>query len=83
MDAADGSGKPVIVEFQNTFMEIDRFPGMESMREVIKAFLFEEYRFFVVKREFSEVSNWNCVDYYKKATKPRYIRIKSGRYTKA
>ena len=37
LDAADGSGRPVIVEFQNTFMDIDSFPGMTSMRDVIKA----------------------------------------------
>jgi len=37
LDAADGSGKPVIVEFQSTFMDIDSFPGMGSMRDVINA----------------------------------------------
>ena len=37
LDAADGSGKPVIIEFQNTRMQIDDFPGMESMKDVISA----------------------------------------------
>lgn len=37
LDAADGSGKPVIVEFETRDMLIDDFPGMASMREVIAA----------------------------------------------
>lgn len=37
LDAADGSGRPVIVEFETRDMQIDDFPGMESMREVIAA----------------------------------------------
>ena len=37
LDAADGSGRPVIVEFESTFMDIDSFPGMKSMRDVINA----------------------------------------------
>lgn len=37
LDAANGSGDPVIVEFENTFMEINNFPGMDSMRDVIAA----------------------------------------------
>jgi len=37
LDAADGSGKPVVVEFETSRMNIDDFPGMSSMREVIKA----------------------------------------------
>lgn len=35
LDAADGNGKPVRVEFHQTFMEINKFPGMESMRKTI------------------------------------------------
>lgn len=37
LDAADGSGKPVIVEFKSEKMSMDAFPGMDSMRDVIKA----------------------------------------------
>lgn len=37
LDAADGSGKPVIVEFESYYISMDSFPGMKSMREVIKA----------------------------------------------
>lgn len=37
LDAADGSGKPVIVEFQTSTMRIDDFPGMKYMRKVIDA----------------------------------------------
>lgn len=37
LDAADKSGKPVVVEFEKTFMKISEFPGMDSMKEVIKA----------------------------------------------
>lgn len=35
LDAADGSGKPVRVEFHKDFVEIDKFPGMEDMKKVI------------------------------------------------
>lgn len=35
LDAADGSGKPVIVEFDMQKMKIDSFPGMRSMKFVI------------------------------------------------
>ena len=31
LDAADGSGKPVIVEFEDSYVDIDSFPGMQSM----------------------------------------------------
>lgn len=37
LDAADGSGKPVIVEIKSYLMPIDDFPGMTEMRGVIKA----------------------------------------------
>ncbi len=37
LDAADGSGKPVIVEFQTSFIDIASFPGMKSMKDVISA----------------------------------------------
>jgi hypothetical protein len=37
LDAADGSGKPVIVEFQRTFMEISKFPGMDQMKQIIES----------------------------------------------
>ena len=35
LDAADGSGRPVIVEFQNKFIPLEDFPGMDSMKDVI------------------------------------------------
>lgn len=35
LDAADGSGKPVRVEFHKYFMPINEFPGMDDMRKVI------------------------------------------------
>ena len=35
LDASDGSGQPVIVEFENTYMNIDDFPGMIGMRDII------------------------------------------------
>ncbi len=41
LDAADGSGRPVKVEFQDTYMEVDKFPGMNSMKKTIK--LCEEF----------------------------------------
>lgn len=37
LDAADGSGKPVRVEFERTFMEIQKFPGMDQMRTILEA----------------------------------------------
>jgi len=37
LDAADGSGKPVRVEFHRDFMEIRKFPGMDQMRKIIQA----------------------------------------------
>ena len=37
LDAADGSGKPVRVEFHNTFMEKKAFPGMDQMKKVLDA----------------------------------------------
>lgn len=37
LDAADGSGNPVVVEFQPQFIDIESFPGMASMRDVIDA----------------------------------------------
>ena len=37
LDASDGSGKPVIVEFESKFMDIDGFPGMSELREIINA----------------------------------------------
>ena len=37
LDAADGSGKPVVVEFQKYYMNISDFPGMDSMNDVISA----------------------------------------------
>lgn len=36
LDAADGSGKPVRVEFHNEFLEVSSFPGMADMKNVIK-----------------------------------------------
>ena len=35
LDAADGTGRTVRVEFHKRFMEIDKFPGMNSMKETI------------------------------------------------
>ena len=35
LDAADGSGKPVRVEFHQTYMEMDKFPGMGQMEKII------------------------------------------------
>lgn len=37
LDAADGSGKPVIVEFAKTYMPIDNFPGMAELKDIITA----------------------------------------------
>ena len=37
LDAADGSGEPVRVEFHQTFMEMDRFPGMDQMKAIIES----------------------------------------------
>ena len=37
LDAADGSGKPVRVEFHRDYMEIRRFPGMDQMQKIIQA----------------------------------------------
>ena len=37
LDATDGSGKPVIVEFKNEFIRLSDFPGMDSMKQVINA----------------------------------------------
>jgi hypothetical protein len=37
LDAADGSGKPVRVEFHNSFMEMNKFPGMDQMKKIIDA----------------------------------------------
>ena len=39
LDAADGSGKPVLVEFQRSFIPISDFPGMEEMKKIIRACL--------------------------------------------
>lgn len=36
LDASDGSGRPVRVEFHKEFLEINSFPGMEDMRSVIE-----------------------------------------------
>ncbi|MBQ3783402.1 MAG: hypothetical protein II838_08175 [Lachnospiraceae bacterium] len=36
LDAANGSGKPVRVEFHNEELVVNRFPGMEDMKRVIK-----------------------------------------------
>ncbi|MDU7240420.1 hypothetical protein [Clostridium sp.] len=35
LDAADGTGRPVRVEFHKAFMKIDKFPGMDSLKDVI------------------------------------------------
>jgi len=37
LDAADGSGRPVRVEFHNTFMEKKDFPGMDQMKKILDA----------------------------------------------
>lgn len=37
LDAADGSGKPVRVEFHKHLMEINSFPGMIQLRSIIDA----------------------------------------------
>ena len=37
LDAADGSGKPVRVEFQKSFIEMSNFPGMSQMKDIIQA----------------------------------------------
>lgn len=35
LDAADGSGKPVRVEFHKCFMEMSKFPGMNQMKTIL------------------------------------------------
>ena len=37
LDAAEGSGKPVRVEFHKTFMEMSKFPGMDQMKIILDA----------------------------------------------
>lgn len=37
LDASDGSGRPVRVEFQKSFMEMNLFPGMKQMKAIINA----------------------------------------------
>lgn len=37
LDAADGSGRPVRVEFHREFMEISKFPGMDQLRRILQA----------------------------------------------
>lgn len=37
LDASDGSGKPVRIEFHKTFMDINRFPGMSEMAAILDA----------------------------------------------
>lgn len=37
LDAADGSGNPVRVEFDESFMEMDKFPGMSQMKHILDA----------------------------------------------
>lgn len=37
LDASDGSGRPVRVEFHETFMEMSKFPGMNQMRKILDA----------------------------------------------
>jgi len=37
LDAADGSGRPVRVEFKQTFMEIAKFPGMAQMQDILES----------------------------------------------
>jgi hypothetical protein len=37
LDAADGSGKPVRVEFHQSYMEISKFPGMNQMKKIIES----------------------------------------------
>ena len=37
LDASDGSGRPVRVEFHVSFMDMNTFSGMEQMRKVIEA----------------------------------------------
>lgn len=37
LDAADGSGNPVRVEFHESFMEMDKFPGMSQMKHILDA----------------------------------------------
>lgn len=37
LDAADGSGNPVRVEFHKSFMEMDKFPGMSQMKNILDA----------------------------------------------
>ena len=35
LDAADNSGKPVIIEFEKSYMPISDFPGMDGLKKVI------------------------------------------------
>lgn len=37
LDAADGSGQPVRVEFHKSFMEMSKFPGMDQMKKILEA----------------------------------------------
>lgn len=37
LDAADGSGRPVRVEFHKSFMEMSEFPGMDEMKIILEA----------------------------------------------
>ena len=37
LDASDGSGKPVRVEFHQSFMEMKDFPGMDQMKKILDA----------------------------------------------
>lgn len=37
LDAADGSGRAVRVEFHRDFIDIKRFPGMNQMQKIIQA----------------------------------------------
>ena len=37
LDAADGSNRPVRVEFHKHFMEINKFPGMRHLKTILDA----------------------------------------------
>lgn len=37
MDAADGSGKPVCIEFEEKYIPMDQFPGMEQLHEILES----------------------------------------------
>lgn len=37
LDAADGSGRPVRVEFHKSFIEMSEFPGMDEMKIILEA----------------------------------------------